>query len=57
MADPATPYLRVDGGRLRANINGPPAPPQPPGVALRPHAKTHKCVEIARLQLEAERSG
>ena len=22
------------------------------GVGLRPHAKTHKCVEVARLQLE-----
>ncbi len=27
------------------------------GVALRPHAKTHKCPQIARLQLEAGASG
>ncbi len=53
MADPATPYLRVDGGRLQANVTRTARAAAAAGVALRPHAKTHKCVEIARLQLEA----
>lgn len=52
-AEPATPYLRVDLGRLRANIGAAADRAAAAGVALRPHAKTHKCPEIARLQLEA----
>ena len=50
---PATPYLRVDTGRLRANVARVAERAAAAGVALRPHAKTHKCAEIARLQLEA----
>ena len=50
---PATPYLHVDTGRLRANLDRVAARATAAGVALRPHAKTHKCAEIARLQLEA----
>jgi D-serine deaminase-like pyridoxal phosphate-dependent protein len=48
-----TPALTLDLAKLRGNIqrmasfvaNGP--------TKLRPHAKTHKCVEIARLQIAA----
>jgi D-serine deaminase-like pyridoxal phosphate-dependent protein len=50
---PATPYLRVDVGRLRANIQATAARAAAAGVSLRPHAKTHKSPDIARLQLAA----
>jgi D-serine deaminase-like pyridoxal phosphate-dependent protein len=50
---PATPYLRVDTARLRANVARVAERAAATGVSLRPHAKTHKCAEIARLQLEA----
>lgn len=53
MSEPATPYLRVDVARLRHNVAGTAQRAAAAGVALRPHAKTHKCAEIARLQLEA----
>ena len=49
----ATPHLRVDVGRLRANVVRAAERAAAAGVSLRPHAKTHKCAEIARLQLEA----
>jgi D-serine deaminase-like pyridoxal phosphate-dependent protein len=51
--EPATPYLRVDLARLRANVAAAADRAAAAGVALRPHAKTHKCPEIARLQVEA----
>jgi D-serine deaminase-like pyridoxal phosphate-dependent protein len=51
--EPATPYLRVDVARLERNITAAAQRASAAGVALRPHAKTHKCAEIARLQLEA----
>lgn len=44
-----TPYLVVDRDVLEDNL----AAPDPPGIAVRPHVKTHKCVEIARRQLDA----
>jgi len=50
---PATPYLAVDTARLRANVTRVAEAAAAAGIALRPHAKTHKCAEIARLQLEA----
>ena len=50
---PATPYLRVDLSRLRANIRRAAGNADAAGVRLRPHVKTHKTVEIARLQLAA----
>lgn len=53
MSAPATPYLRVDVARLRANIVGTAQRAAAAGVALRPHAKTHKSPVIARMQLEA----
>ncbi|WP_457204081.1 alanine racemase [Nocardioides sp. HB32] len=48
-----TPYLRVDTARLRSNITRVAELATASGVSLRPHAKTHKCAEIARLQLAA----
>jgi D-serine deaminase-like pyridoxal phosphate-dependent protein len=48
-----TPALVVDLDRLRANVDHMAALAGSRGLALRPHAKTHKCVEIARLQMEA----
>ncbi|WP_243057594.1 alanine racemase [Nocardioides sp. SR21] len=53
MSAPPTPYLRVDVARLAANIEKAAAI----GVALRPHVKTHKCVEIARMQVAAGAQG
>jgi D-serine deaminase-like pyridoxal phosphate-dependent protein len=48
---PATPYLRVDLVRLRGNILRVAEHAATRGVALRPHVKTHKSMDIARLQL------
>lgn len=49
----ATPYLAVDETVLRANVAAMAAHAERMKVSLRPHVKTHKCLEIARLQLEA----
>jgi D-serine deaminase-like pyridoxal phosphate-dependent protein len=48
-----TPCVIVDRGKLTANIQQVQALADQAGVALRPHAKTHKCLEIARMQMEA----
>jgi D-serine deaminase-like pyridoxal phosphate-dependent protein len=48
-----TPALVVDGTLLGANIERMAAAARRAGVALRPHAKTHKSPDIARQQLEA----
>jgi D-serine deaminase-like pyridoxal phosphate-dependent protein len=48
-----TPALVVDLAALRRNIEKMAAMARRSGVRLRPHAKTHKSVEIARLQIEA----
>ena len=50
---PPTPYLRVDPVRLRHNIRRTADRAADAQVALRPHVKTHKCVEVAKLQLAA----
>jgi D-serine deaminase-like pyridoxal phosphate-dependent protein len=52
-----TPALLIDAGRLRANVEAMAAAARDGGVALRPHAKTHKMVEVAALQLEAGAAG
>jgi D-serine deaminase-like pyridoxal phosphate-dependent protein len=52
-----TPYLRVDVERVRANVARVAASAAAAGVALRPHAKTHKSVDVARLQLAAGAAG
>jgi D-serine deaminase-like pyridoxal phosphate-dependent protein len=52
-----TPALLIDAPRLRANIEAMAAAAREGGVALRPHAKTHKMVEVAALQLGAGAAG
>jgi D-serine deaminase-like pyridoxal phosphate-dependent protein len=52
-----TPYLRVDVDRLHANVARVADAAAAAGVALRPHAKTHKSAEVARLQVEAGAAG
>ena len=47
-----TPAAVVDLDRLETNIARMQATCDRLGVTLRPHLKTHKCVEIARLQVE-----
>ena len=46
-----TPATVVFADRLERNLAGMAALASDAGMALRPHAKTHKCVEIARRQL------
>ncbi len=48
-----TPVLVVDLDRLERNIAGWQAAISSHGRAFRPHAKTHKTLEIARMQLDA----
>jgi len=52
-ADLNTPFLALDAAVLRYNIAAMAAFARSRGMALRPHAKTHKSLDIARLQLEA----
>ena len=52
-ADVATPALVVDRDVLEVNVAETAALAATRGVALRPHAKTHKSPDIARLQLDA----
>jgi D-serine deaminase-like pyridoxal phosphate-dependent protein len=47
-----TPCLVVDVDVMDANLRAMAASASKRGVALRPHAKTHKCLEIARRQLD-----
>jgi D-serine deaminase-like pyridoxal phosphate-dependent protein len=49
--DLETPAVVVDAGRMERNLSRMASAASAAGVALRPHAKTHKCVEIARRQL------
>jgi D-serine deaminase-like pyridoxal phosphate-dependent protein len=53
----ATPFLYVDLDRMNSNIEGMAAAARGLGVRLRPHAKTHKVPEIARLQIAAGATG
>ncbi|MGE6742986.1 DSD1 family PLP-dependent enzyme [Allorhizobium pseudoryzae] len=52
-----TPCLVIDGPALRRNIQRMAEAASGAGVRLRPHAKTHKCIEIAKLQLQAGAAG
>jgi D-serine deaminase-like pyridoxal phosphate-dependent protein len=54
---PPTPYLVVDVPLMEANIGRVARTAGESGVALRPHVKTHKCVEIASRQVAAGASG
>jgi D-serine deaminase-like pyridoxal phosphate-dependent protein len=48
-----TPALLLNEERLRGNIAVLQAQADQAGLALRPHAKAHKCAQVARLQLAA----
>src|SRR5688572_19453517 len=52
-----TPSLVLDAGRVRRNAERMSARVRELGAELRPHVKTHKCVEVARLQTEGQRGG
>ncbi len=52
-----TPRVVVDLGRVEANIARLQGEMDARGIALRPHAKTHKSVAVARLQIEAGARG
>jgi D-serine deaminase-like pyridoxal phosphate-dependent protein len=52
-----TPALLVDGERLRRNVTAMADRARAAGARLRPHAKTHKCAEVAELQRAAGAHG
>lgn len=52
-----TPVLVIDLNRVEANINEMAERASSTGVRLRPHTKTHKMPEFARLQVEAGARG
>src|SRR6266478_5927512 len=52
MYDLETPALLLHLDAVERNVQHMAARARQLGVALRPHAKTHKCVEVGRLQLE-----
>lgn len=52
LADLPTPALLLDLDILERNLDRMATRTATLGVDLRPHAKTHKCVEVARLQRE-----
>jgi len=52
-----TPRVVVDLARVAANIERLQREMDPRGIALRPHAKTHKSVAVARMQLAAGARG
>lgn len=47
-----TPYTVIDRDRLLANLEAHRQRTKKQGIAYRPHAKTHKVPELAKLQLE-----
>ena len=55
--DLPTPFLYIDLERMRANIDAMATAARDLRVGLRPHAKTHKVPEIARIQIEAGATG
>jgi len=57
LADVVTPAAVLDLDVLERNVAAMAAKARALGVALRPHAKTHKCVEVARLQRDAGARG
>lgn len=52
-----TPALVVDLDRLERNLERMQRHAEELGVHLRPHVKTHKCVEIGRMQVDAGARG
>lgn len=57
VADIPTPALLLDADLFKANIQRMADHVAHAGKKLRPHAKAHKCVQIARHQMEAGASG
>lgn len=57
LADVETPALVIDLDQLHHNINHMAQLCREAGVALRPHIKTHKIPEIAKMQREAGATG
>ncbi|MDQ2781575.1 MAG: alanine racemase [Actinomycetota bacterium] len=57
LADLPTPALLVDVARCEANIATVAGSFSAAGVALRPHIKTSKCLEVVRRQYEAGAAG
>ncbi len=53
----STPALLLDIGILKRNVATMATRARRLGVSLRPHIKTHKCLEVARLQLEGGAQG
>ncbi len=56
-SDLDTPALVIDLDVLARNVTEMAEVAREAGVRLRPHTKTHKCPEIARMQLDAGASG
>jgi D-serine deaminase-like pyridoxal phosphate-dependent protein len=52
-----TPYVLIDGPKMKRNIRKIADVASKNGVALRPHVKTHKIPSIAREQVEAGAAG
>jgi D-serine deaminase-like pyridoxal phosphate-dependent protein len=52
-----SPYLLVDADILDRNLTRTAAEAAAGSIALRPHAKTHKCLPVARRQLELGAAG
>lgn len=52
-----TPCLVIDVARVRANLERLQSELDRRGIALRPHAKTHKSVAVGRMQIEAGAKG
>jgi D-serine deaminase-like pyridoxal phosphate-dependent protein len=52
-----TPSLVLDIERVRRNAERMSARVKQMGADLRPHVKTHKCIEVARLQIAGHRGG
>ncbi|WP_206446886.1 alanine racemase [Agrococcus sp. KRD186] len=53
----STPFLAIDLERMQANIARVAEAATARGIALRPHAKTHKTIEIGRMQVAAGAHG
>ncbi len=53
----STPALLLDIDVLKRNIANMATRAGRLGVSLRPHIKTHKCLEVARLQRESGAQG
>ncbi|GAA3966337.1 alanine racemase [Gordonia caeni] len=52
-----TPYLLVDDAVLRRNLETLAEQVAAHGLELRPHAKTHKCAQVARRQMDCGATG